>query len=325
MEWRNASLNARQQYIAGQMQIDHPDFVRAAMEIKRRASRCEIEGAGAGILVLAPSGAGKTHLCRFLKAQWPDHIVGSSTNIPVIKFDIPSRPSDRAMGRALLISIGDPLWNSGTAMELMLRIQHLIPRIGTRIILIDNVQDIPDQRREIGIRQIGNWLRTLIEVSKCLVVLLGTPSAAKIIYANSQLKRRTVKQLHLDYFHFDSERERKTFVRFVQSIWTKLPIAERDEEIDPDLIAEIHYATFGIPDYIFQLFIESIGLMHQDGRERLTREDFARAFPVIHKDAVSKALNPFLPNGPKRPLTEEFEPFANWFDTSNPPLRAQRG
>lgn len=324
-DWRGVSILERQHYMANSMHVNHPDFVLAANEIRRRSLRCENENTGAGILVLAPSGAGKTHLCRFLKSRWPDEIGDAITRVPVVKFDIPPSPSDRSMGRAMLAAMGDPTWNIGTAIELDSRIRTLLPKIGTKVILVDNVHDVPDRRGARGIQLIGNWIRNLIEASKRTVVLLGTSAATPIVYSNSQLRRRTVKQLHIDYFYTNTERHLALFARFLRHLYASLPLADRPSDLDESLVREIHYATFGIPDYIFQLFIEAVAVALAAGREHLCQEDFATAFPLIHKDSLALGLNPFLPTGPKRPLTQEYEPFFNWFDASNPPLRSPRG
>lgn len=318
--WRGAAVEDRQKFMATSMHVSHPAFVRAAREIKRRMHRCKNEGQGAGVLVLAPSGAGKTHLCRILKRQWNDDVSAQITKVPVVKFDIPPKPTERAMGRAMLEAMGDPAWQKGTALDALDRIRVIVPKIGTRVILIDNVQDIPEKRLDAGIRQLGTWIRSVIEVSGALVVLLGTPSARKIVYANSQLKRRMTKQLHIDYFYIDTPVDFAHFKHFLSKVCEALPLAD-DVNLQDDLVREIHFATFGIPDYIFQLFIEAVAFAVGDGREDLAREDFIRAFPVLHQDAVSVDGNPFSSNGPKRPLCEPGEPFENWFDSSNPSLR----
>jgi hypothetical protein len=238
----------------------------------------------------------------------------------VVKFDIPPQPNERSIGRAMLEAMGDPAWNKGTAQEVLMRIKTLLPRIETKVILIDNVQDIPDKRRATGIRQVGNWLRGLIEVSGVLVVLLGTPAATQIVYANNQLKRRTAKQIHMDYFYIDTPADFSIFKRFVTRLCEALPLAS-GMQITDDIVREIHFATFGIPDYIFQLLIEAVSFTVSAGREDLRAEDLAEAFPLIHQDALASDINPFLPKGPKRPLSQPGEPFANWFDSSNPSLR----
>lgn len=319
-KWLGASIEARHRYMANELSIPHPEFVRAANEIKRRMRRCENENTGAGLLLLAPSGAGKTHLCKTLKARWPGTDSETLTTVPVVRFKVPSKPTERSMAQALLKEMGDPDWKRGTALELSERIEHLVPIVGTKLILIDNVHDIPDRRGETGIRHIGNWIRTLIDECPALVVLLGTPAALGIVQANDQLKRRTTKQLRMDYFYIDTPPHFQRFKKFMGKLFDALPLADRSELSD-DLAREIHDATFGILDFIMELHVEALGCAFGAGRESLTRDDFALAFTIVHKDGLIGQINPFRAGSARRPLTKPGELFFEWFDSSNPPLR----
>jgi hypothetical protein len=322
-KWRGLSADVRQQYMTNDFSVLHPEFVRVAYEIKRRMKRCMNEKAGAGMIVLAPSGTGKTHLCKFLKARWPNEHTETLTIVPVVWFTVPSRPTERSMSQALLQAMGCPLWNTGTTHVLTHRILTLIPTIGTRVILIDNVHDIPDRRSDSGIRHVGNWIRTLIDECQTLVVLLGTPSALEIVRANSQLRRRATKQLQMDYFYIDTSGNFERFKKFLKMLFDGLPLAN-ESELSDDLVREIHDATFGIFDYIIQLHVEAVGCAVRKGRERLIREDFATAFMLIHNDAAAHSPNPFTAGPSRRALTEPGELFSKWFDVSNPSLRAPR-
>lgn len=318
--WASKSVEERQKYMANEMHVNHPQFIKSVNEIKRRMQRCINEETGAAVLFLVPSGAGKTHVRRFFKNRWPDIHTDYMTTVPVVSFDIPTNPNARSMGRAILLSMGDAAMDRANASAVLDRIIHLLPQIETKIIFIDNLQDVPEKRGSKGILEIGGWIRRLVDEGKRLVVLLGTPAAIEIVAANSQLRRRTAKQLQMDYFHFDKPSEKKRFLRFLQEVDQVLPLAESSALATDGWAEAIYYATNGIQDYIFQLLIEAVGVAVSSKREALELTDFERAFQIVFQDA-SGSINPFTPNTPRRPLDQVGEPFHRWFDKSNPSLR----
>lgn len=107
------------------------------------------------------------------------------------------------------------------------------------------------------------------------------------------------------------------FFRLLNEIDQKLPLAELSELHTHERAVKIFYATFGVLDYIFQLLNEAVGFAVQKNREHLLDEDLSKAFEELFMDS-GKGINPFSADGPRRVLTEEGEPFHNWYDRSNP-------
>jgi type II secretory pathway predicted ATPase ExeA len=315
-KWKGCAISDRQQYIVSKMHVNHPAFVMAADEIKRRMNRCLAEKKGSAVLVLSPSGGGKTHLRNFLKEKWPDEHEETITRVRVIAFDIPLAPTPRAMGQALLKSLDDGKWESGSALHLFDRIKVLVEKMGTHVIIIDNVQDIPEKRKIQGILHLGNWIRDLIDATKILVVLVGTPAAHQVCMGNAQLRRRTPKILYMPYFSLDGDQFSR-YLRFLQEVDENLPLDELSNLSNPIIARKIHWASFGIPDYIFQLLAEAVEVAVKGGSEKLRESDLEKAFDHIFFDA-GIGCNPFSKDGPQRPLTAKNEPFSDWYDSSNP-------
>jgi len=316
--WLGFPIAERLRYMKNEMHISHPDFVRAATEIKRGVETCRATNSGMGLLVLAPTGAGKTYLRHYLARQWTASKRSDRTMVPVISFKIPTKPNTRSMGRELLRSMGDAAWNFGTAQELDIRIRHLIPQVGTVVILIDDVHDIPARRREGGIKDIGDWLRSLIEDCGVLVVLLGIPSAAQIVSLNPQLKRRASAQIRIDYFQLDTNEHRRRLSSFLARVCENLPLAHKST-FDDNLVESIFYATYGIPGQIFSLLLEAVNCAVADGRERIERCHLLDAFKLRYQDSAATCPNPFSVDWTPRPLDRPGEIFyGSWIDTWHP-------
>ncbi|WP_343583408.1 TniB family NTP-binding protein [Herbaspirillum sp.] len=315
--WRGRLIDERQAYLAQQLVVMHPDLKVVHDKIKELRSYCIVENKGKGLLVTANSGMGKTRLAKwFLDKYPPEHPVSGSSNVPVIFFSSPSDPSRKQLGIALLRAIGDPIPKRGDAQEMFERAIHLIRAINTRTIFIDNIHDVPDRRGTSVVMGIGNWIRDLIEQSRSLVVLLGTPAAKEIISVNSQVLRR-VETRSIRMFEVRTTGGRKLFHMLMGKLDQMLPMAELSGLGEPTLADAICHATYGILDYIIALMIGAMFAARERNSECISREDLANAFEGRH-GYESYKFNPFIDGGPKRSLDQFGEPFYCFFDSANP-------
>lgn len=322
IDWREVPIEKRLWYFANQMHIDHPQFVRCLVEIKRRMLRCKNEGKGSALAVLCPSGCGKTYIRNYLERVWPNIESSHLTTVPVISFEIPLGANVIGMAEALLSSAGDPC-PPGSARVLTARIIDLLPKIGTRLILIDNVQDVPEKRGSQGMLEIGGWIRRLVDDSKVMIVLLGTFALPTLYKKNGQAKRRSITELHINPFYYDDDSSKSNFSKFLNLIDERLPLAEKSDISSGDLAERIFHASYGIPDFIFKLLNEAVSVAVAAKREKIIRSDLAKAFILVYQDK-GQDFNPFIA-AESRPMDQEGEPFFDWYDSSNPePKRRKR-
>lgn len=302
------------------MFVMHPALVRWLQEIKRRMIRALRSRKGLALFLVSPSGGGKSHFLKMLKKLWPDEESDALTRVRLASFSVPPVPSAATMPRALLEGMGVPCWNIRDGKEAMDRVLGFIEDTETWIIVIDNVQDIPERRGRKGILQVGNWIRDLVEKSRRLVVLLGTPAAEEIVLANPQLRRRNPGKICMPYFDGSSEKGIARFKRFLHETDKSMPLAEMSDL--GRYARTMYYASYGIPDYVFQLLAEALDLAVSSGREHIDEADLVQAFDRVFLDCGA-GLNPFLPNGPQRVLDGEGEPFHRW-DDDRPDETAQK-
>lgn len=322
-KWMGAPIAERLLYMSEEMHVNYPAFVTALKEIKRHAIACEQRNRGDGLLLLVPTGGGKTYLRNYLERLWPQDHSGSQSTVPVVSFRLPPHITGWSVSATLLQSISASISTKRTELDLSRQIRILLPQLKTRVIVIDNVHDIPAHRSETGLRNMSDMLRHLVDDSRRLVVLLGTPSAGALVRLNNQLRRRAPKQVHIDYFRIDSPQHFKTFHEFLQRYAQALPLAETSE-ISTDLTRRLYYATNGIIDYVYRIFCWAVDIAVSDGREHITQSDLASALKVHFGDALREELNPLLPNGALRNLTGEGEPYEEWVDTWTNPLKPRK-
>lgn len=315
--WVNVPKQLRQRYIANELDVLHPPLTRILKQLFRSAAACKNKGAGDAALIIGGSGSGKSHLIDMVfRHKTADH-TGDISKVPIVRFSVPSAPTQRAMSSQLLLALEHPKSRYGNAQDMFNRAITQIRAVQTEIIMIDNVHDIPERRRAGGVMQIGNWIRDLIDESHCLVALFGTQAARQVTEANAQLRRRVPTHMHIDYFGIEVQRDIAIFRRFLHELDKRLPLVEISGLSDSDLMVKLYWATGGIADYIFRFVSEAVDIAVERGREKLLLEDFEAAFNLIFQDAA-RDINPFSSDGPQRLLDQTGEPFHNWFDNSNP-------
>lgn len=314
--WRGISAFERRRFIMKEMLVPYPAMNRVIEEIGRSAKICPIDEKGA-MLVVAGSGGGKTFLINYIKRLRPPDHSGYVSKVPTVSLKIPFSPSPRQMSLAVLRALELPKIPNSDASRLFELVVENLESVSTEILLIDDVQDIPERKGVGGIKEVGNWIRDLIDKTGCLVVLFGTPAAIQVTSGNAQLRKRISKQMNIRYFGFGSVESKRVFKRFLFELDKMLPLAERSMLDDSLLMHRIYYATYGIADYVFKLIAEAVGLAVGDGRERLECKDLARAFELVFQDAAC-GRNPFVNDDDMRPLNRPGEPFHNWFDSANP-------
>jgi hypothetical protein len=313
-EWRGRALSARVKHMASIL-VNHPDFSGAAIEIRRRVKRAIRQGLGDLFGIVAATGGGKTTLANYFLTLWRDRVFPHVTWRRVLYFSVPPRPSSASMSSALLRALGDPSPDSGKTDVRKERVITLCKACRTRLVLIDNTQDIPERRAKKGIREVGNWIRDLESSVPALIVCLGEEPSLEVFSANRQVRRRGPAFKRLNYFVCDPENKEATkrFLRALYEIDLRLPLAQMSGLAEPRTAARIWAATNGIMGMIIKLLTEALEICVKDKGEAITQQHLAHAFELLMGDAAQN-VNPFSEDFAFRALTEAGEPFHLWLE-----------
>lgn len=302
------------------LNVNHPEFQEAMDEIAELRARCKATKKGDALLVLAGSGAGKTHLADKLVRASPRDDSGMTSRIPVVSFSVPpSKPNERMLASELLHSMGVPRHDVGKGPELFRRAIHHIKHAQTELVIIDNLHDIPRLRRQVGIEHLGNWIRNLIDTAPCLILMLGTPVAQEMVNSNAQLRSRSLRMRHIPYFSIDTQENAARLLRLLAELDNLLPLAEPSCIREPKIAKKIYNVTFGVFRAIVTLLKEAVFIVTSKNKETITERDLADAFTKVYGKA-REYTNVFRDNVPNRLLDQQGEPFYNWFDEANASL-----
>lgn len=310
-QWRGAYLSVRLSFLENDLVVLHPENVNPLSEIRRLYRRCLVTGNGRAIRIVGGSGSGKSHFLKLLRMLLPNVETDDATLVRLVVFKIPNYPAPEKMAKSLLLAMGDPAWNF--TRDSMSRVWEMIRQAGVFVIAIDDVQDIPEHRGKVGLRITTNWIRELIDESKCLVVLVGTQASERVVISNPQTRRRDPTKFLLTYFKISSEKEVARFKRFLREVDDLMPMAEFSGL--EGYAKQLYWATNGIADYIFKILEEAMEFAVLAGREKIIQEDLARGFVKLFQDAA-KELNPFAPGWSGRLLDGAGEPFEAWAENA---------
>lgn len=311
--WRNCPIDKRLEHIPTII-IPHPQFSHAVLEIERRANRVNIQSKGAALCIIAATGGGKTTLTKKISALYSDEEAKDKSIRRSVYFSVPPRPSSGSMSSAVLEALGDPRWDKGKAHELEFRVIHLLKECQTEIILMDNTHDIPERRKAKGVREVGNWVRNIIDKVPALFVALGAEQGLDVFKANSQVRRRSPASIRIDYFNCLEKGGVARLRRFLFELDIQLPLAELSDLSAFNTTKRIWVATNGIQDYIINLLTEAVEIAVANRREKITLEDLKKGFDSMFEDGRPE-LNPFAVDALDfRTLDREGEPFEDWLN-----------
>lgn len=314
LSWLGRSLEDRLKFMVS-LVVPHPQFAHAVNEIVARSKRVMIQEKGGALSVIAATGGGKTTLANRVQEMYPDIETDDRTIRRVVYFSVPPRPSSIAMSSAVLKALGDPRWDRGRTDVLAERAIHLLKACKTEIILLDNTHDIPERRALKGVREVGNWIRDVIDRVPALFVTLGAEQGMDVFKANSQARRRSPASIHIDYFDYKTTAGRGRLLRFLLELDIRLPLAEISGLSAPGTATRIGLATNGIPDYIIKLVTGALEVAVKNKREIIIHEDFRTSVTTLFEDSCPDDLNPFSPiNDDLRALDRAGEPFEDWLE-----------
>lgn len=291
--------------------IRHPQFQNAYKQV----SDCFELSSGVGyqqnLLCIGASGTGKSTLKHSFQNKYLPYQSKKGKVVPVLVVDIPSLPTVKNVSEAVLLELGDPLFNKGTAIEKTNRLLRFLNECGVKLIIFDEVQHFVDQGNKSTPGQAADWLKTIIDKSKASTILMGLSRSEHILHLNEQLRRRFSRRIDLEAF---SLAQQKSYQDFVTVLRTMLKTVDMYEftDLSNDLSRRIFYATNGIFGYMEILISEAFQIASNNNREFISLADFELAFTQSIWPKGTGVNNPFSKKFGFRKLIQPGMPFHHY-------------
>ncbi len=311
--WRGASNEERCRWM-DDLVIVHPKFKKGIDTLSEKIESAQKTGRGAGVFLMGAAGSGKSTFIKYLEnlhGELPDPLPLDKTLCPVVKFKIPKVCNQKQLMVEILRAMQDLIPDKGNYTELKIRVVKLFSECKVRLVLVDDLQDVPALRKNKGIQEIASCFRDLIDQTSAVFLMCGTEAAQVVIDGEVQLRRRVPCRLFLRYFDIKEDAQKPDFVRLMHELEKRIPLAEKSCITDPAVMERMFLATNGMLQYLIELIDLSWPIAKKADREHIVAEDLALAFGKLWGD-VSYTSNPFDMTKKPRELTKEGEPFYDW-------------
>lgn len=290
--------------------VDYDVFVKAIRKIASVHRRSRLNDYGGGLLIAGPTGTGKSSALKHYLDHFPTHDGDMGLQTPVLYVQTPSAPTVKSLAEAILSALGDPASCKGTSEEKTRRIYKFFEACEVELLLIDEFQHFAEVNRRGSTRDVTDWLKNLINVSRVGVVLSGLPACEQTLAYNAQLARRFSARHDMLAFSYLSGARQLEFRGVLQSLQSTLPIDSIHLHSDA-FARRMFVASYGLIDYVIKILEEACDIARRTAATQLTLPIFSQAF----KDSVwalcPDELDPFTENFlGKRALDQPGEPFA---------------
>lgn len=272
--------------------VSTPSVTKILCYMDRCRDLSDFESEPTCMMVYGASGVGKTTIIRkYLSQNKRDSEVGGDI-IPVLHIELPDNAKPVDAARELLVEMGDPLALYETDLaRLTKKLIDLIPVVGVKLIIIDEFQHLVEERSNRVLTQVGNWLKMILNKTKCPIVLFGMPYSKVVLQANSQLHGRFSIQFELRPFSYQGGNG--VFKTFLDYLDKALPFEKQaglaNESLQKKLYAFSQGNMRSLRNLIYQASIEAIDNQHAS----ITEEDFVFASKLTSGDKPISWKNPF--------------------------------
>lgn len=227
---------------------------------------------GCSMAVLGHSGAGKsTALKRALAKSFTDY---GKPSCPAVYITAPAPCTLKTLGRKILHSLGYPIVADRKEHEIWEAVRQSLAATGTRILIIDEMQNITSNAKTDEAGRIRDTLKSLLnsEGHRICLIFAGLPELRLFLEADTQIRRRTRRWVE---FKSLSENDLSAIKGAVRTLAQCAGLTtDFSGQLGQRLIAAA-LCEFGT---VIDMTLDAIEHAIHSGATAMTREDFATIF-----------------------------------------------
>jgi predicted AAA+ superfamily ATPase len=296
MQSTKPKLNKKElrMFIEG-MLVPHDSFINASKYLEQGFDIAETIKDSIGLFILGESRTGKTRLLEDFRAIHPSYRTNDGLMVPVLYVEVPSKPTVKGLASKILAALGDPLADKGTEQQLERRLLKYLEQCKTQVLILDEIQNFVDKSAKFTvIFHMSDWLKSLLNQAKIVIVIAGLPYGDAVFGQNEQLRGRFKNSIKLPRFNWEDDDSRNQFLGLLDGFTALLRQQFDTVDLGSDEMAYRFYlASGGLTGYVFNIIRVAAWNVIADERTTITIEDIDSGYQQFVSDLDQLSISPF--------------------------------
>ena len=269
-------------------------------EASKRIEQCMKYAMGSSepicIAVIGQSRTGKSRVIEQFYRQHPSVRTKEGLRVPVLLVRTPAKPTVKGLVELMLRAMGDPRFDIGTANAKTIRLKVLMKNAGTYMVIIEEFQHFYDKGLHAVMHEVADWLKILVDDTKCALLVAGLPSCCTVLDQNEQLAGRFSAPIIMPRFKWESEKDRAEFRKILTSFQVSISQYFDIPKLDEDEMAfRCYCATGGLIGYLSNFLRQAVWNAIDSNSKVITLKDLriAHKASVWVTERVGRQISPF--------------------------------
>lgn len=257
------------------MLVPHDAFINATKYLDQGFDVAETIRDSIGLFIIGESRTGKTRLLEDFRAAHSAYRTQEGLIVPVLHVEVPSKPTVKGLVSEILSVLGDPLADKGTEQQITRRLLKYLKRCKTRVLILDEIQNFVDKSAGFSvIFHMSDWLKSLLNQAKIVIVIAGLPYGDAVFGKNEQLRGRFTNFIHLPRFDWKDNDLRNQFLGLLDGFTELLRQQFHTVDLGSDEMAyRMYLASGGLTGYVFNIIRLAAWNVIDEERTSITIED----------------------------------------------------
>ena len=191
-----------------QFVVSHPEYADAVNCITRSVEATMTRGEPASVLLTGEPGTGKSTVCKIALSQFGERQIvsteaGTTEIVPAFYCSLQAGATTKSLTTSMLQELGSNNV-TGNSSTLFKRLVTLLQTCQTKLIVLDEFDNLLRKGAEKSREQVCDWVRTLLNETLVPVAIVGIPSCEEIVNAHPQLSRRYPYRHQMNHFTYST-------------------------------------------------------------------------------------------------------------------------
>jgi len=276
--------------------VPHSAYIEASTRIAQCMKYSVDSPEAVCIALIGQSRTGKSRVLEEFCSQYMAVRTNEGLSIPILTVKTPSKPTVKGLVEIMLRAMGDPRCDSGTENAKTNRLKVLMKNAGTLMVIIDEFQHFYDKGLHAVMHHVADWLKILVDDTKCALVVAGLPSCSAVLDQNEQLAGRFFAPIILPRFNWENSDHREEFIgilgAFQDSIGQHFDIPRLDQD---EMAFRCYCATGGLIGYLSYFLRHAVWNAIDANSKVISLKDLgvAQSASVWVSEGIVRGINPF--------------------------------